>query len=139
MSTQHTRYVQASPPVAALVDFRAGFFRCLTGWADAAFELCDAALCAPAPAGSVPTLSLEPTFRRSHGSLYKVLSLGRVDHEQMRDLLPTVPNTRRVRCSSFTATDQPCRSQDGPPHRPSQQETASAAVTDETAPNSRPP
>jgi hypothetical protein len=87
MSTQHTRYVQASPPVAALVDFRAGFFRCLTGWADAAFELCDAALCAPAPAGSVPALSLEPTFRRSHGSLYKALSLGRIDHEQMRDLL----------------------------------------------------
>ena len=73
--------------MAALVDFRSGFFRCLTGCADAAFELCDAALCAPAPAGSVPTLSLEPAFRRSHGSLYKALSLGRIDHEQMRDLL----------------------------------------------------
>ena len=87
MSTQHTRYAQASPPVAALVDFRTGFFRCLTGWADAAFELCDAALCAPAPVTSVPTLSLEPAFRRSHGSLYKALSLGRIDHEGMRDLL----------------------------------------------------
>ena len=87
MSSQHTRFTQASPAVAALVDFRAGFFRCLTGWADAAFELGDAALCAPAPVTSVPTLSLEPTFRRSHGSLYKALSLGRIDHEQMRDLL----------------------------------------------------
>lgn len=87
MSSQYTRSAQASPAVAALVDFRAGLFRCLTGWADAAFEVCDAALCAPAPVTSVPTLSLEPTFRRSHGSLYKALSLGRIDHEQMRDLL----------------------------------------------------
>ena len=74
MNTQHNRFTQASPLVAALVDFRAGFFRCLTGWADAAFELCDAALCAPAPVSSVPTLSLEPAFARSHGSMDKALS-----------------------------------------------------------------
>ncbi|HZW42919.1 MAG TPA: NF041680 family putative transposase [Dermatophilaceae bacterium] len=67
--------------------FRTGFYRCLTGWADATFELCDAALCAPAPISSVPTLSLEPTFRRSHGSLYKALARGQVDAEAMRDLL----------------------------------------------------
>jgi len=59
----------------------------LTGWADAAFELTDAVLCAPAPVSSVPTLSLEPVFRRSHGSLYKALARGRVDAEQVRDLL----------------------------------------------------
>jgi len=89
MADEHTTHpVRAGePPVAALVDFRTGFFRCLTGWADAAFELCDASLCAPAPVTSVPTLSLEPAFCRSHGSLYKALSLGRVDHEGMRDLL----------------------------------------------------
>ena len=33
MNTQHTRFAQAKPPEAALVDFRAGFFRCPTGWA----------------------------------------------------------------------------------------------------------
>jgi hypothetical protein len=33
MNTQHTRFAQANPPVAALVDFRAGLFRCPTGWA----------------------------------------------------------------------------------------------------------
>ena len=89
MTPPHTRSAQASPTAAAgaLAHFRAGFFSCLTGWADAAFELCDAALCAPAPVTSVPTLSLEPAFRRSHGSLYKALSLGRIDQEQMRDLL----------------------------------------------------
>ncbi len=67
--------------------FRAGFYLCLTGWADAAFELTDAVLCAPAPVSSVPTLSLEPVFRRSHGSLYKALARGRVDAEQVHDLL----------------------------------------------------
>ncbi|MDN5933468.1 MAG: transposase [Pseudonocardia sp.] len=67
--------------------FRAAFHRCLTGWADAAFELTDAALCAPGPVSSVPTLSLEPVFRRSHGSLYKALARGAVDAEQIRDLL----------------------------------------------------
>jgi hypothetical protein len=67
--------------------FRRDFHGALTGWADAAFELTDAALCAPAPVSSVPTLSLEPVFRRSHGSLYKALDRGEVDAEAMRDLL----------------------------------------------------
>ena len=57
--------------MATLTGFRSGFYRCLAGWADAAFELTDAALCAPAPISSMPVLSLEPVFRRSHGSLYK--------------------------------------------------------------------
>jgi len=30
-------------------------------------------LCSPAPVGSVPALSLEPVFRRSHGSLYRIV------------------------------------------------------------------
>ncbi len=67
--------------------FRAGFHSCLTGWADAAFELTDAALCAPGPVSSVPGLSLEPVFRRSHGSLYKALARGGVDPDAVRDLL----------------------------------------------------
>jgi hypothetical protein len=67
--------------------FRTELHGCLTGWADALFELCDATLCAPGPVGSVPSLSLEPEFRRSHGSLYKALRLGEVDAEALRDLL----------------------------------------------------
>ena len=59
----------------------------LTGWADAAFELTDAALCLPTPVASVPALCLEPVFRRSHGSLYKALARGDIDAEAMRDLL----------------------------------------------------
>jgi DDE superfamily endonuclease len=74
-------------PRSELVDFRTGLHQALTGWADTAFELCEAALCAPAPVGSVPSLSMEPPFRRSHGSLYKALARGGVDADAMRDLL----------------------------------------------------
>ncbi len=72
---------------AALRAFRAGFHRCLTGWADAAFELTDAVACAPTPVCSIPALSLEPVFRRSHGSLYKALARGGIDPAAARDLL----------------------------------------------------
>ena len=56
-------------------------------WADALFELSDAVLCAPGPVVSVPTLSLEPTFRRSHGRLYKALARGSLDADRLRDTL----------------------------------------------------
>lgn len=72
---------------AALVGFRTALYGCLTRWGDALFELCDAALCAPAPVGSVPSLSLEPVFRRGHGSLYKALARGRIDAGQLRPAL----------------------------------------------------
>lgn len=87
MGPQVCRLADAVSDTEQLRRFRSGFYRCLTGWADAAFELTDAALCAPAPVSSIPTLSLEPTFRRSHGSLYKALARGQVDAEAMRDLL----------------------------------------------------
>ncbi|MDQ6798408.1 MAG: transposase, partial [Actinomycetota bacterium] len=44
-------------------------------------------LCAPAPVGSVPSLSLEPVFRRSHGSLYKALAHGSIDTDWLRRAL----------------------------------------------------
>jgi hypothetical protein len=72
---------------AELTDFRSSFHQCLSSWGDAPFELTDAALCSPAPVGSVPSLSLEPEFRRSHGSLYKSLADGDVDEAQLRRLL----------------------------------------------------
>ena len=71
--------------IMALTDFRAGLYRCWTSWPDAAFELTDTVLCMPSPVASVPALSLEPAFRRSHGSLYKALARGEVDGEAMRD------------------------------------------------------
>lgn len=74
-------------PVSALIEFRAGFYQAWTRWRDAGFELCEAMLCTTGPVASVPMLSLDPVFRRSHGSLYKCLDRGRIDAEQMRDLL----------------------------------------------------
>ena len=67
-----------------LVGFREGFYRCTRRWGDALFELADATLCAPGPVGSVPALSLEPVFHRSHGSLYKALDRGRMDQDRLR-------------------------------------------------------
>jgi hypothetical protein len=86
--------MQTSPQVIAraqrlraLSEFRDDFYRCFTGWGDALFELTDALLCAPGAVGSVPSLSLDPIFRRGHGSLYKGLARGEVDSEGMRQLL----------------------------------------------------
>jgi len=72
-----------------LAGFRRSFHRCLAPWGDALFELCDALLCSPVPVGSVPSLSLEPEFRRSHGSLYKSLADGDIDPSRLRELLVT--------------------------------------------------
>ncbi len=70
-----------------LTTFRAELHNCLFGWTDALFELCDALLCAPGAVASVPSLSLEPVFRRSHGSLYKSLARGSIDADWLRRTL----------------------------------------------------
>jgi len=77
----------AEESAAELTAFRRALHRHLSSWGDALFELCDAALCLPHAVGSVPSLSLEPEFRRSHGSLYKSLARGRVDEDGLRALL----------------------------------------------------
>lgn len=73
--------------LATLVGFREELHGCLLGWAEAQFELCDAMLCAPGPVASVPGLSLDPVFRRSHGGLYKALAPGNIDTEWLRRAL----------------------------------------------------
>ncbi|MGH2895716.1 MAG: NF041680 family putative transposase [Solirubrobacteraceae bacterium] len=67
--------------------FRSHYYDCLASWGDALFELTDAALCAPGAIASVPGLSLEPAFRRSHGSLYKALARGEINEDALRALL----------------------------------------------------
>ena len=76
-----------SAPTTELASFRRAFHGCLPSWGDALFELTDAVLCSPAPVGSVPSLSLEPVFRRGHGSVYKALARGSVDEQRLRRLL----------------------------------------------------
>ena len=90
--------------------FRTAFYGCLTSWGDALFELCDAVLCSPTPVASVPSLSLEPVFRRSHGSLYKALAAGDLDETKLRELLVAVrpanwPPVFAVDASSWARCD----------------------------------
>lgn len=103
----------APSELESLRAFRAGFYRCFTGWADAGFEATDAVLCAPGPVSCTPALSLEPVFRRSHGSLYKALARGGIDTERMRDLLVAFrpddwPAVFAVDASSWPRCDAEC-------------------------------
>jgi hypothetical protein len=103
---------------ASLLKFRQELFSSLTRWGDTLFELCDAALCSPGPVGSVPSLSLEPVFRRSHGSLYKALARGRVDEEGLRRLLVRTrprdwPMVFAVDASTWDRCDAECSPERG--------------------------
>jgi hypothetical protein len=108
----------APPGAGDLVRFREGFYGCCTRWADALFELADALLGVPGPVGSVPALSLEPEFRRSHGSLYKALAEGRIDEGCLRSLLverraKTWPLVFAVDASTWDRCDAECSPQRG--------------------------
>ena len=67
--------------------FRRDLYATFRSWGDAFFELTDAVLCASGPVTSLPRLSLEPEFRRSHGSLYRSLAKGAIDADALRSLL----------------------------------------------------
>jgi hypothetical protein len=73
-------------PLRPLIDFRAGFHRLLWRRADALFELTDAMLCAQGLVCSPVELSMEPEFRRGHGSVYDALDQGRIDTDGLRRL-----------------------------------------------------
>ncbi|MFI9389241.1 transposase, partial [Kutzneria sp. NPDC052558] len=73
--------------LTTLVAFRQAFHDCLTRRADALFELTDALLCAPGPVTSLVELSLAGEHRRGHGSLYDSLNAGRIDVDQMHNLV----------------------------------------------------
>jgi hypothetical protein len=102
----------------AIRSFRSQFYACLTRWGDALFELTDALLCAPGRVSSVPSLSLEPEFSRSHGSLYKALSRGRIDEAHLRSLLVEQrpldwPMVFAVDASTFDRCDAECSPERG--------------------------
>jgi hypothetical protein len=73
-----------------LTSFRRRLYGCLTGRADALFELADALLCADRAVTSLVELSLEPEFRRGHGALYDALAVGGIDEDALADLLVEV-------------------------------------------------
>src|SRR5215213_5266792 len=70
--------------------FRSSLYDCLYRRADALFELTDAILTAEAVPSPVH-LSLQPSHRRSWGSLYNALSRGRIDAQALRRLLAHYP------------------------------------------------
>jgi hypothetical protein len=76
----------AGGAVAGLARFRRELYSCLGRRGDALFELGDAVLTA-VPGRALPSLSLEPVFRRGHGMVYQGLAEGRIGEERLRDLL----------------------------------------------------
>jgi hypothetical protein len=83
-----------SGPAGALAGFRRDYHRCLTGRADALFELTDAVLCADGPVKSLVELSLVPEHRRGHGALYDGLNSGRINTDLLRVTLAGLPLPR---------------------------------------------
>lgn len=101
-----------------LEGFRTAFYDCLTGWPDTLFELCDTVLCLSGPVHSTPSLSLEPEFRRSHGSLYKALAKGHIDDDRIRRLLDNHrpadwPAVYAVDTTTWERRDAECSAQRG--------------------------
>ncbi len=101
-----------------LARFRSAFYGAFTKWSDALFELSDALLDAQGVVGSVPSLSLEPIFRRSHGSLYKALALGEIDEAALRALLVVKrpkdwPAVFAVDASTWERSDAECSPERG--------------------------
>ncbi|MHB1499839.1 MAG: NF041680 family putative transposase [Candidatus Dormibacteria bacterium] len=122
----HPRLDPPAPgPLEELLEFRSAFYRCATRWPDALFELTDANIAGHAVTGLPPPhLSLEPIFRRGHGSSYAALSKGRLDADQLRDCLiqfrpRTWPLVFAVDTSSWPRCDAETAPERGYYHHPS--------------------
>lgn len=86
----HVLPVETDPrfdPLAELNSFRHRLRGCMNRRGDALFELADAMLCTQGRVASPVELSLEPEFRRGHGSVYAALGRGRIDEVALRRLL----------------------------------------------------
>jgi hypothetical protein len=84
-----------------LTGFRGELYRCLTGRADALFELADAVLCRPQRVHMLAELSLEPECRRGHGAVYDAVNCGEIRFARLRRALAGLPlpawDDRRIR------------------------------------------
>jgi len=115
----------ACDQLAGLRAFRAGLYRCASRRRDALFELADALIAGHSEAaGGPPHLSLEPVFRRGHGSAYAALRRGRLDAEALRDLLAAQrprdwPAVFAVDSSSWPRCDAETSPERGYYHHPS--------------------
>lgn len=93
--TAETIQTAGRPHLRPLIAFRAAFHGLLWRRADALFELTDAMLCAQGPVRSPVELSMEPEFRRGHGSVYDALDQGRIDSGRLRRLLLGISSPAR--------------------------------------------
>ncbi len=92
-----------------LSEFRERFYQCLTGRADALFELADAVLCADGPVTSLAELSLTPEHRRGHGAGYDAINQGRIELDRLRTTLAGLPIPRAANGRIALAVDvSPC-------------------------------
>jgi DDE superfamily endonuclease len=82
--------------LSGLTRFRASLHACFTRRGDALFELADSMLCAQGPVRSPVELSMEPEFRRGHGSVYGALADGRISADRLRRLLLSVSTQARA-------------------------------------------
>lgn len=80
-----------SEALGVLSGFRCGFYDCLTGRADALFELTDAVACAGSPVTDLARLCLEAEHQRGHGALYDGLNCGALDTGRLRALVCAGP------------------------------------------------
>ncbi|MBE1582205.1 transposase [Nonomuraea angiospora] len=74
--------------------FRNNVYACLRARADALFELADALLCEWGPVHSPVNPTLSPEYRRGHGALYGSLNHGRINVQQLREVLASLPLPR---------------------------------------------
>ena len=109
-----------------LAEFRWEWYRSLTRWSDALFELTDAVLCTPGPVTSLPELSLCGVHRRGHGSTYAALAEGRMDVDRLRIALAGLALPRgtdgqirlAVDVTPWPRPDAECSPQRAHAHRP---------------------
>ncbi|GGJ62124.1 hypothetical protein GCM10010121_085940 [Streptomyces brasiliensis] len=66
-----------------LKEFRVDFRASLARWGDALFEITDAVLCSDGPVRNLAELSLVPEHARSHGSVQRAMSDGRIDFDRL--------------------------------------------------------
>lgn len=88
-----------------LARFRLELHRCLTGRADALFELTDALLCTDGPVKSLVGLTLAPEHRRGHGAMYDALNQGRIDVDRLQVAVAGLPLPRAVDGRLMLAVD----------------------------------
>jgi Transposase DDE domain len=111
--------------LARLRGFREGLYGCALRRADALFELADSLIAGHHQAvGAPPHLSLEPVFRRGHGSTYAALRRGQLDEQKLRRLLVDArprdwPLVFAVDCSSWPRCDAETSPERGYYHHPS--------------------